>query len=114
MNGALPPSSSDSFLSVPADWAISCLPIAVEPVKVILRTIGLAVISPPIAEAFPVRTLKTPAPMPARAASSASASADSGVCEAGLQTKVQPAASAAPALRVIIAAGQFHGVMAAT
>jgi hypothetical protein len=31
-----------------------------------------------------------------------------------LQTNVQPAASAGPALRVIIAAGKFHGVIAAT
>ncbi|MOA53903.1 hypothetical protein D3C78_1774310 [compost metagenome] len=32
---------------------------------------------------------------------------------AGLTTMVQPAASAGAALRVIIAAGKFHGVMAA-
>ncbi|EXI69825.1 MAG: hypothetical protein AW08_00318 [Candidatus Accumulibacter adjunctus] len=51
--------------------------------------------------------------MPARSASSASASADSGVASAGLRTIVQPAASAGPALRVIIAAGKFHGVIAA-
>jgi hypothetical protein len=31
-----------------------------------------------------------------------------------LQTIVHPAASAGPALRVIIAAGKFHGVIAAT
>ncbi len=31
-----------------------------------------------------------------------------------MQTKLQPAASAGPALRVIIADGKFHGVMAAT
>ncbi len=33
---------------------------------------------------------------------------------AGLHTKVQPAASAGPALRVIMAAGKFQGVIAAT
>ena len=32
---------------------------------------------------------------------------------AGLTTMVQPAARAAPALRVIIDAGKFHGVIAA-
>ena len=58
-------------------------------------------------------TLNTPAGTPARSASSASASAVSGVCEAGLTTIVQPAASAGAALRVIIAAGKFHGVIAA-
>jgi hypothetical protein len=52
--------------------------------------------------------------MPARVASSPSASADSGVSEAGLMTIEQPAASAGPALRVIIALGKFHGVIAAT
>ena len=46
-------------------------------------------------------------------ASSASASAESGVWLAGFTTIVQPAASAGPALRVIIAAGKFHGVIAA-
>ena len=51
--------------------------------------------------------------MPARSASSASASADSGVCSAGLTTTVQPAASAGATLRVIIAIGKFHGVIAA-
>jgi hypothetical protein len=53
----------------------------------------------------------TPAGIPARCASSARASADSGVCDAGLMTTVQPAASAGAALRVIIAAGKFHGVI---
>ena len=56
-------------------------------------------------------TLNTPAGTPARSASSASASAENGVCDAGFSTTVQPAASAGPALRVIIASGKFHGVM---
>ena len=37
-----------------------------------------------------------------------------GVSAAGLMTMVQPAASAGPALRVIMAMGKFQGVMAAT
>src|SRR5438132_12361091 len=41
MNGALPPSSSESFLTVPAHCCISNLPISVEPVKVSLRTVGV-------------------------------------------------------------------------
>ncbi len=44
----------------------------------------------------------------------ASARAENGVWVAGLQTKVQPAASAGPALRPIIALGKFHGVIAQT
>jgi hypothetical protein len=78
-----------------------------------LRTIGLEVISPPISLAAPVTTLNTPAGTPARSARTASASAQYGVDSAGLSTIGQPAASAGPALRVIIAIGKFHGVMAA-
>jgi len=57
--------------------------------------------------------LNTPAGTPARAASSASASAEKGVALAGLSTMGQPAARAAAALRVIIADGKFQGVIAA-
>ncbi len=60
-----------------------------------------------------VMMLSTPAGMPARWASSATARADSGVCPAGLITTGQPAARAGATLRVIIAMGKFHGVMAA-
>ena len=74
--------------------------------KVRPRTIGFDVISAPISRAEPVMTENTPAGIPARSASSASASAESGVSAAGLQTKAQPAASAGPALRVIIALGK--------
>ena len=77
MKGALPPSSSESFFSVPAHCAIRRLPTCVEPVNVSLRTAGLEVISPPIAAASsPVTMLRTPAGTPARAASSAIASAE--------------------------------------
>ncbi|MNG13593.1 hypothetical protein D3C84_972810 [compost metagenome] len=78
-----------------------------------MRTIGLLVSSLPMSPALPETTLNTPAGMPARWASSARAKAENGVCEAGLSTMVQPAARAGPALRVIIAAGKFHGVIAA-
>jgi hypothetical protein len=113
MKGALPPSSSDSRFSVGAPCAASTRPTSVEPVKLSLRTAGCEVSSPPMARAPPVITLRTPAGTPARVASSASANADNGVCAAGLTTIVQPAASAGATLRVIIAAGKFHGVMAA-
>ena len=93
---------------------MSSLPTAVEPVNDSLRTLSLPVNSPPMAAASPVTTLITPAGMPARCASSAMASAEKGVCGAGLMTMGQPAPSAGPALRVIMAAGKFHGVMAAT
>src|SRR5262249_35805839 len=113
MNGALPPSSSESFFTVGATCFMRSLPTAVEPVKESLRTVGLDVISPPIAAALPVTTLSTPGGKPARCASSANASAENGVASAGLMTTVQPAASAGETLRVIIDDGKFHGVIAA-
>ena len=76
MNGALPPSSSETFFTVPAHCSISNLPISVEPVKVSLRTIGFEVISPPISLAPPVTQEKTPFGTPARSANSHSASAE--------------------------------------
>src|ERR1700720_4133441 len=91
---------------------MSSRPTSVEPVNVIFRTSGFAVISPPIARGSPVSTLNTPAGIPARSASTARAKADKGVDSAGLTTMVHPAAKAGPAFLVIIAAGKFHGVMA--
>src|SRR5207248_6711284 len=111
---ALPPSSRPTFFTVEEHCCIRSLPIAVEPVKVRQRTMGLDVSSSPISLADPVTTLKTPAGIPARSASSPRARAESGVSLAGLHTTAQPAARAGPALRVIIALGKFHGVMAAT
>ncbi len=114
MKGALPPSSSASFLTVGAHCAIRMRPTSVEPVNDRWRTMSLAHSSRPMAGASsPVTTLMTPAGMPARWASSAAASAVSGVNSAGLMTTVQPAASAGATLRVIMASGKFHGVMAA-
>src|SRR5438132_12308136 len=111
MNGALPPSSSDTFLIVAAHGAISFLPTSVEPVNESFRTVGFDVSSAPMSAADPVTTLNTPFGTPARSASSASASAENGVCDAGLRTTVQPAATAGPAFLVIIARGKFHGVI---
>src|SRR5882724_5309670 len=113
MNGALPPSSIEVFFTVFEHCSRRILPTAVEPVKVILRTMGLDVISPPMADEPPVTTLKTPLGIPARSPSSAIASAEYGVMVAGLSTMVQPAASAGPDLRVIMAFGKFQGVIAA-
>src|SRR3954471_23452525 len=113
MNGALPPSSIEVFFTVLAHCSRSSLPISVEPVNESFRTLGLDVISPPISVAEPVTQEKTPFGTPARSASSQRASAENGVWLAGFSTIVHPAASAGPALRVIIAAGKFQGVIAA-
>jgi hypothetical protein len=98
MKGALPPSSSETFLMVGAHCAMSSRPTSVEPVKDSLRTIGLPVSSPPIfGAAAPVTTLKTPGGIPARCPARP-APARSGVCSAGFTTMVQPAASAGAGL----------------
>ncbi|MNC93708.1 hypothetical protein D3C83_103990 [compost metagenome] len=76
MNGALPPSSIETFFTVSAHCLISSLPTSVEPVKESLRTIGFDVISPPISFDEPVTMLITPGGKPARSASSASAKAE--------------------------------------
>ena len=57
---------------------------------------------------------RTPGGSPARCASSPSASAVSGVAAPACTTAVQPAAIAGATLRAIIAAGKFHGAIAAT
>jgi hypothetical protein len=66
----------ETFFTVPAQAAMSSLPTSVEPVKVSLRTSGLAVSSLPMALEEPVTTLKTPLGIPARWASSARARAE--------------------------------------
>ncbi len=98
---------------VSALWRMRMRPTSVEPVKVTFLTTGLAQSSLPIEGASPVTMLMTPFGKPARSASSASASAEKGVCSAGLRTNVQPTASPGASLRVIIALGKFHGVIAA-
>src|SRR4029077_19909592 len=113
IKGAFPPNSRESFLIVPAHCSISTLPTSVEPVNESFLTMGFDVSSAPISFAGPVITLNTPLGTPARPASSASASAEKGVCPAGFNTTVQPAPIAGPALRVVIASGKFHGVMQA-
>ena len=114
MKGALPPSSRLTFFTVDAHCDMSSLPTSVDPVNDSLRTVGFEVSSAPIGPDGPVMTLTTPGGMPARSASSASARAENGVCDAGRMTTGQPAARAGAHLRVIIAAGKFHGVIDAT
>ncbi|MNT80308.1 hypothetical protein D3C72_2197470 [compost metagenome] len=81
--------------------------------KLNLRTSGWPVSWAPMATASPVTMLSTPSGTPARFASSARARAENGVSLAGLTTMLQPAARAGATLRVIIAEGKFHGVIAA-
>ncbi len=76
MKGALPPSSSESFLTVSADCFMRMRPVSVEPVNDSFLTTGLAHSSAPIAFESPVMMLSTPFGMPARLPSSAMASAE--------------------------------------
>ena len=116
MNGALPPSSSETFFSCARALRHQELPDLGRAREAELphrRVRGhLAPISG-ASSAAPVTTESTPAGNPASSASAATASAESGVCSAGFSTIVQPAASAGADLRVVIAAGKFHGVIPA-
>ena len=115
MKGALPPSSMEHFSTWSAACASRMRPVWVEPVKVSLRTLGwVQNVLPMPEESVEGRIDRMPSGSPARSASTPSASADSGVSDAGRATKPQPAASAGATLRVIIAFGKFHGVIEAT
>src|SRR5262245_4495041 len=103
----------ETRLTVSADCRSSKRPTSVDPVKLIFLTTSLWVSCAQIARASPVTTLNTPDGIPASEASAAKARAEYGVSSAGRQIMVQPAASAAAALRAIIAEGKFQGVMAA-
>src|SRR5207237_2250954 len=83
MNGALPPSSSDSFFTVLAHCAIRSLPVSVDPVNDSLRTTGWLVSSAPISVAEPVTTLRPPFGTPARSASAATARRENGARDDG-------------------------------
>ncbi|KAH3678653.1 hypothetical protein OGATHE_000203 [Ogataea polymorpha] len=116
-NGAFPPSSIDSRLSVLELCSISSLPTRVEPVKdTFFKSGDLQKSSPTLAVLLCATGTKftTPSGTPASTPSTAIAIADIGVSAAGLITEVQPAARAAPSLRVIMASGKFHGVMIPT
>src|SRR5438093_1534851 len=88
MLGDLPPSSSDTRLSVDAVSRWISFPTSVEPVKAILSTMGWRTSAPPAVGPKPGTMLTTPAGTPASSSSSPRRSAVSGVCSAGLSTQV--------------------------
>src|SRR2546429_96275 len=94
MLGDLPPSSSDTRLSVDAVSRWISFPTSVEPVKAILSTMGWRTSAPPAVGPKPGTMLTTPAGTPASSSSSPRRSAVSGVCSAGLSTQEQPLALA--------------------
>ena len=108
--GDLPPSSSETFLRLPAAALTISLPTSVEPVNATLSTSSCAASAAP-ASPKPVTMLTTPSGSPASCSSSPRRSADSGVCSAGLSTTVQPQASAGPSFHAAISSGKFHGMI---
>src|SRR3546814_19261605 len=78
------------------------------------RVLDLRRHSFPQRRASDLRRVRRPGGAPGGSASRPIAIADSGFCVAGLGTTAHPAASAGPILRVIIALGKYHGVIAAT
>src|SRR5699024_12861609 len=90
------------------------LTTSVEPENVtILTRISVRTVAPITVDA-PVTISITPLRNPACSAISTTLIAVKGVSREGFITTAQPAANAGPILLVNIAAGKFHGVMAAT
>ncbi len=109
MFAPLPPSSSVSFLRVPATVRAISLPTAVEPVNATLFTSGCATRAAPVRPS-PVTMLTTPLGSPAWRQMSAKNRADSGVVSAGLSTTVLPVASAGAIFHASIRSGKFQGM----
>ena len=115
MNGAFPPNSRDTRLTVSAHPFNKILPTAVDPVNESFLTTLLAIkVFPTTSGRLVVMTFRTPLGKPASSTNRAKASAESGVNSDGLTITVQPTAKAGATFLVIIADGKFHGVMAAT
>ena len=109
MFAALPPSSSVSFLPVPATRRWIALPTSVEPVNAILST-SLSTSAAPV-DPSPVTMFTTPGGSSAWRSTSANRSAVSGVVSAGFSTTVLPAASAGAIFHASISSGKFHGMI---
>ena len=111
INGAFPPSSRLTRFSVPDASFASILPTPVDPVKLILRTSGFVASSVAACRFLVGQTWISAGGIPAWTANFVNARQVYGVSLGGFITTEQPAARAGPTLRVIMAAGKFHGVM---
>src|SRR5471032_1261646 len=109
----LPPSSSDTTLTVSAACLATEAPARVEPVSDTMSTSGCDDITGPIFAPSPWIRLNTPAGTPAAAKISAKICDENGASSLGLSTTVQPASSAGATLQTIWFIGQFHGVISA-
>ena len=110
MFAALPPSSSVSFLPVPASSRWIAFPTSVEPVNAILSTPACLTSAAP-ARPSPVTMFTTPGGSSAWRHTSAKRSAVSGVVSAGFSTTVFPAASAGAIFHASISSGKFQGMI---
>ena len=110
MFAALPPSSSVSFLPVPASRRWIALPTSVEPVNAILSTSGWSTSAAPVRPS-PVTMLTTPGGSSAWRSTSQKRSAVSGVVSAGFSTTVLPHASAGAIFHASISSGKFQGMI---
>ena len=104
-NGALPPSSMCTRLTVPAASRMTLAPVRVEPVTEISATSSWRASTPPTSGPGPGITLSTPGGRPASSARRPSMSAVSGVSSDGLSTTVLPAASAGPIFQAAMLSG---------
>ena len=89
-------------------------PTPADPVNVIRVTRSSSTRTSPISAADPQTTLSQPAGNPASVSSSASRSADNGVCDAGFKTTAQPAARAGAILWATRLKGKLNGEIAPT
>ena len=109
-NGDFPPSSSESFLPLPAVAVRMIRPTSVEPVKAILSTSGWFTRAAPVRPS-PVMMFTTPGGRPASRQISPNSSAVSGVYSAGLSTSVFPIASAGAIFHESMSSGKFQGMI---
>ena len=112
MNALLPPSSSETFLSIPPASCPTRRPTGVEPVNDTTWMFGSVTRASPTS-APPTTTWSTPSGSPAsRKTASNIAPPMTGVCGSGLSTTALPRASAGPTTRMPSTLGEFHGVIA--
>ena len=109
--GDLPPSSSDTVLTVSAAALLIRMPARVEPVNDTTSISGCEDRIVPTPGPSPLTMLKTPAGTPASCMISAKRMLDIGAISDGFSTIVHPAASAAPTFSTTWFIGQFQGVI---
>ncbi len=111
----LPPSSRNTFFTVPEALAMIRRPVTVDPVKVIMSTLGSEVSTSPTRWSDEATMFTTPAGMSVSSAITRPRNvADHGVSGAGFRTTVLPAASAGPSFARFKLSGKFQGVIAPT